>query len=245
MSVKTLLWDIETGPYEAYVWGMWQQNIHADNITRDSQILSISWKYLDEKKVHGVVVGEGRTERYVIESFLYAAEGADLLVHFNGDKFDLKRLTARMMVHQLPPLHKVNTVDPLKEIKRVAKFPSHRMDYLSKLLCGIGKHETDMQLWRDCVARDEKSLARLLAYNKNDVKMLEALYLYTRPYYKSHVNVADIGSMNCPRCNSELARVRKAYRTKSGVERAHVHCLACSAPYTISPKGPNRPHSAV
>jgi len=245
MSVKTMLWDIETGPYKVWAWGMFDQNIQPDNIIEDSTILSISWKTLGERKIHGSCVGESKTERNVIEDFLLAVEDADILVHHNGDKFDKKRLTAKLIGYRLPPLHKINTIDTLKEIRAVAKFASHRMDYLTRLLCGIGKHETDMKLWRDCKAGDPKALARLLAYNKNDVKMLESLYLETRPYYRNHPNVAENDSANCPRCDSGVATLRKAYRTRAGNERCHLRCVACSAPFTISAAKAPKPLSSV
>ena len=245
MSVKVYTVDIETTPLLVRTWSMWKPTIQASNIIEDRRILCIAWKEVGAKSARSSRVGAGKTEREMIAEFRAAIDDADILVGHNLDGFDMKHVTAKLIEYDLPPFQKLHTIDTLKEVRRVAKFSSNRLDFLCGKLLGSAKHDTDMQLWIDCMAGDEKALDRMERYCRNDVVITEALYLKLRPYFRNHPNIAPSGSMACPRCASEAATVRKAYRTKAGVERAHVHCLACSAPYTISPKGPNRPHSAV
>lgn len=245
MSVKTLLFDIETSPILAYTWGVWQHNIQPAGIVEDRKILCICWKELGKRGVSGRVVGDGVSERDVIEAFRAAAEDADVLVAHNGDKFDVKHLNAKLIEYRIDPLPKLHTVDTLKEVKKIAKFTYNRLDFLAQKLFGVGKHDTDFDLWKGVMGGDAKASARMLAYCKNDVILLERLYVALRPYFKNHPNIATHDSMNCPRCNCEVVTLRKAYRTKSGLERAHFNCAACRAPFTIAATKVNRPLSAV
>lgn len=245
MSIKAYVFDCETTPIIARTWGMWEVNIPPGNIIQDRSILCFGWKEVGGKKTHSVSVGPDKTERQVVAEFRAAIDDADILIGHNARLFDAKHLTAKLIEYDLPPLHKLHVVDTLAEVKRVSKFSSNRLDFLCGKLLGVRKLETEMDLWVQCMAGDEKALARMAKYCRHDVDITEALYLKLRPYMKNHPNVADAGSMGCPRCNHEVGTVRKVYRTKAGAERAHVYCGACSAPYTISAAKANRPLSAV
>ena len=50
--MKILTLDIESSPIEAYVWGIWDQNVGIDFIKTDWTILAYAAKFLDERKVH-------------------------------------------------------------------------------------------------------------------------------------------------------------------------------------------------
>lgn len=244
--VKCYVLDIETTPLIARTWSTWNVTIQPNNIIQDRSILCIAWKEVGGRKTHSVRVGADKTERQMIAEFRAAIDDADILIGHNVVVFDLKHLTAKLIEYDLPPLQKVNVVDTLKEVKRVSKFSSNRLEFLCGKLLGSHKQETDMQLWIDCMAGDEKALDRMTRYCRHDVDITEALYLKLRPHMKNHPNVADSDSMNCPRCNSGVATVRKVYRTLAGRERAHLHCSVCSAPFTIAaPAAARRPLSAV
>jgi len=245
MGAKTLCIDIETSPIVAYTWGVWQHNIQPAGIIEDRKILCICWKELGKRGVTGKIVGDGVSERDVVEAFRAAVDDVDILVAHNGDKFDVKHINAKLIEFNLDPLPKLHTVDTLKEVKKIAKFTYNRLDYLCQKLFGVGKQVTEFDLWKQVMAGDAKACARMMAYCKNDVVLLERLYTTLRPYMKTHPNVADSDSMSCPRCNCELATLRKAYRTKAGLERAHFNCVACRAPFTIAATKVNRPLSAV
>lgn len=234
VGVKTILLDIETTPLVTYTWGLYDESISPYNIIRDRSVLCIAWKELGKPVVHGASVGPDMTERDVLAVFRAAVDDADILVGHNLARFDLKHLNAKFIEYGLAPLQKHNIVDTLVEVRKIAKFASNRLDWLGHKLLGYGKVDTGgMSLWKACMAGDEKSLAKMLRYCKNDVKLLEDLYVKLRPYFKTHPNVADYDSLNCPRCNSASVRLRKEYRTKAGLLRNHMQCNACHAPFTM------------
>ncbi len=49
---KILIFDIETAPLRAYVWGRWKQNIHTEAIISDWFMLCWSAKWFMEDKVY-------------------------------------------------------------------------------------------------------------------------------------------------------------------------------------------------
>lgn len=231
--MKVILWDIETTPLVVRTWGLWGHNVSPDEIISDRRILAIAWKELGKERVHGAVVGSDMSELEVVAAFRNAIEDADVLVGHNSDKFDMRHLTAKLIEYGLDPLPKINTVDTLKEVRKIAKFSSNRLNFLGKKLIGQQKLETGRQLWVDCMAGDEKALRRMLRYCKNDVVLLEAVYMRLRPYMRSHPNLADFDSLNCPMCNSKSITLNKEYRTKAGLLRNHMRCNDCRAPFTM------------
>jgi len=245
MGTKAYVFDCETTPLVARTWSIWNANINPDNIIQDRTILCIAWKEVGGKRTYSSRVGADKSERQVVAEFRAAIDDADVLIGHNLAGFDMKHVTAKLIEHDLPPFQKLHVIDTLREVKRIAKFVSNRLDFLCGKLLGVRKLRTDMDLWVACMAGDEKALERMTRYCRHDVDMTEALYLKLRPYFKNTVNLADTGTMNCPRCNSEAATLRKVYRTKAGAERAHLHCVACSAPFTISAAKAPKPLSAV
>lgn len=248
MGVTAYVVDIETTPLIVKTWSMWKTTIQPANIVQDRGILCIGWKKVGAgKRASSVRVGADKTERQMLSEWRAAIDDADILIGHNLAHFDLKHITAKLIEHDLPPLQKLNVIDTLAEVKKVAKFSSNRLDFLCGKLLNEHKLDTDMELWDACMAGDESALERMARYCRHDVEITERLYVRLRPYMKNHPNIAETDSANCPRCNSEIATVRKVYRTKNGQERAHLHCTACMAPFTIAARSEklNRPLSSV
>jgi len=49
-EMKIILFDIETSPILAYVWGLYEQNVL--NVVRPSYLLCFGWKELGKKELH-------------------------------------------------------------------------------------------------------------------------------------------------------------------------------------------------
>lgn len=232
--LKTIVWDIETSTIWLRAWSLRQKFFSPDNIIKNPEIIVACWKELGKRKVH--TLSQRWLDEYeLIRQLREALDDADVLVHQNGDRFDLKRLTAKLIEYQLPPLNKLQTVDTLKESRRVAAFPSHKLDYMGGLLVGSKKIDTNFQLWIDCEEGSEVAYKKMERYCRHDVKLTEDYYLKLRPYMTRHPNMADSNTANCPFCNArDSGRFNKVYRTKVGIERYHYKCVCCGAPFTNS-----------
>lgn len=249
---KVLIWDIETSPLLTWVWGLYaaKNGIPHGNIVADQMILCGAWKWLDQKRVHTVAVdpkevseyilkvAQGkkakRPDRHVVEALREAVMEADFIVAHNGDKFDLKKLNARVIQMGLEPMPSIRTVDTLKEVRKVAAFTSNRLDYLSKtLLPDGGKIKTDMSLWTRIMFGEKKAMREMLAYNRRDVTELERVYLLLRPHMKSHPNVV-VGdprrhqTLMCPKCGSTHLQRRGTQKTQTQ-EYARYQCRGCGS----------------
>lgn len=192
-TAKILLFDIETSPMEVFVWSFWQKYISTDNVIKDWAVLSWSAKWLFDSTVMSMRVtpeeAQAREDSSLIRPLWDLMNEADIVVAHNGDKFDIKKINARFIINGLTPPMPYRTIDTKKVASRVFGFSSNKLDYLNKMFKLPQKIETDFQLWIDCVAGKEAALREMEEYNRHDVVALEELYLYLRPWIKSHPNV--------------------------------------------------------
>jgi DNA polymerase III epsilon subunit-like protein len=158
---------------------------------------------------------------------------ASLVIHHNGDKFDVKKLNARLIFHGLEPLAKITTIDTLKEARKIASFTSNRLDYLSKFFGGSGKIHNTPSLWIDVMEGSKKALRDMVAYNKVDVEVLEKVYNKLRPYMKNHPHVGAMKGQDkectCRNCGSNNVKKNGIRFTAAGVKKQEIKCKDCHA----------------
>lgn len=223
---KILLYDIETAPNLAYVWGKYEQD--AIDFEEEWKILCFAYKWLGEK-VKSVALPDFKCEddKMVVKELWKLFDEADILIAHNGNRFDQKKVTARFIYHKLQPPSPYKSVDTLQAIKRVASFNSHKLDDLGKLLGEGKKIKTDFSLWLGCMNNDKKSWDKMIRYNKQDVKLLERIYLRILPYIKSHPNLGIYkDEVVCPRCGSKEIHYRGYYENQTTKYRRFI-CKKC------------------
>lgn len=207
---KILIWDIETSYSVVKTFSLFKPMISPSQIVSDWFIICGAWKFLGEDKVHsiactkkGLKIGD---DKRVVKALRKAIESADIIIGHNGDKFDLKKLRARVIKHELPPINNIKTIDTLKVARREFNFTSNRLDYIGNFLGVGGKIENEPGLWDKVMAGDMGALDRMVEYNERDVTLLEDVYLRMRPHISNHpdVNVfTDQQMLNpCPNCGS-------------------------------------------
>ena len=235
--MKIILWDIETTPMINYTWNLYPERISHDSIIQDWSIICGAWKELGSDKVHAVSIKTVGDDYDVVKKLREVIAGADIVVHHNGDKFDLKKLNARLISHGLDPLPSVHTVDTLKEAKKIAAFSSNRLDYLGKFLLGVGKIHVGYSLWLDIMTGSKKALKEMVAYNKADVEVLEGVYNYLLPYMKSHPHVGALKGKDkftsCPKCGSEEIKKNGTKYTRAGLIRQECQCKKCHSYFHV------------
>jgi predicted RNA-binding Zn-ribbon protein involved in translation (DUF1610 family) len=241
-----MFWDLETSPMIVPAWSFYPNYINPSHMIEDTKIISGSWKILGKTKVYSATLfdeGVQFNDYDVVKKIHAAISEADILVAHNGDAFDLKRFNAKVIEHGLPPLPKLLTVDTLKEVKKVAKFSSHKLDFLGTKLLADKKIETTFSLWSDIMNGDMKAMKKMDKYCVQDVKLLEKLYIKLRPYMKGHPNIADFNTFNCPKCNASDMRVHKHRRTATGLLKRQYQCNTCGGYHTDRGGVINKPYS--
>ena len=192
-GVKILLFDIETSPINALVWGLWDQNINIEAILQDWHIISWSAKWLFEDNLMSDVLtpkeAKNHDDERVVKSIWELLNQADIAVAHNGNRFDHKMLNTRFLYHNLPPLSHYKSIDTLAVAKNTFRFSSNRLDYINQYLGIAEKSHAEFDLWKRAFLGEKDALEKIREYNENDTFILEELFLKLRPYIKNFPNL--------------------------------------------------------
>jgi len=233
-ATKVLLFDVETSPNIAYIWGKYEQDAVGEFI-KERQIISFAWKWLGEKEVHvlalpmlGTYKKNPDDNRALVRKLYELISRADILIGHNVDDFDEKMANTDFVSQGLPPPPPHKTIDTLKIAKSRFRFNSNKLDDLGAKL-GLGRkvQTGGFSLWAGCLRGYPKSWDLMMRYNKQDVALLEKVYLRLRPWMKNHPDLnAPDGNSGCPACRSKNLRRRGWSLTKHGKSMRFV-CRDC------------------
>lgn len=236
-QAKILLLDVETAPAEAYVWGIYDQNINYNQIKHHAYMLCWSAKWSHEAKVmsdclinHPTHFKENkRSDKRICESIWKLMNEADIIIGHNGDEFDLKRLNSYFLKNKMKPVSPYKSIDTLKALRSNFGFLSNKLDSICQEL-KIGakvKHE-GFELWIKCMAGDPAAFGRMVKYNKKDVLLLQELYETIKPFIKNHpsMNIYSGNVNSCINCGSESFK-REGYSYTATSKYQRYQCLKC------------------
>jgi predicted nucleic-acid-binding Zn-ribbon protein/DNA polymerase elongation subunit (family B) len=244
---KIILLDIETLPQLTATFSLYPESIPHDSIVLDWSVVCACWKELDRKTIYSVSVLDDEKrfktdlkDGFINDDFAVVSKlrevfaEADILIGHNLKKFDYKKVNARLIFHGLEPLPKVHQLDTLTEARKIAAFTSNRLDYISKHLTGAGKLPTEKGLWLKSLTGDRKAIRDMVTYNKQDVKILEDVYLKLRPHMTPqhpHVGVlfGHDKEHSCPKCGSHEMVNHRIKFTAAGVKKLQKQCKQCHA----------------
>lgn len=224
---RILVYDIETYPALAYVWGAYDQNII--DIHTEWGLLGFAWKWLGDKTVRWVQ-SDGMDDTEVVKKLHELFDEADIIVAHNGDRFDRRKANAQFLKHGLGPPSHYQTVDTKKVSSRHFAQYKNNLDYLGKRF-GLGrKIKTEgFDLWLGCMANDPAAWRKMKAYAKQDVNLLEEVYLEMRGWIDNHPNLGVISKTadyTCPNCGSSDVQ-RRGYRHKRTGTHRQFRCNEC------------------
>lgn len=233
---KILLFDIETAPVKAYVWKLWKENIHIDQIINDWFCLAWSAKWLYSTNVMGEVLTPNEVfhedDSRIIKDLWKLINEADIIVSHNGNKFDIPRINARFIINNLEPTKPFFSIDTCQVAKKQFGFSSNKLDALATYFNIDHKLHTDFNLWKECLNGNEEALQYMLHYNKKDVLILEEVYLKLRPWIKNHPNLGNLQGqhMVCSACGSDnLSLIKDKYYFTSVGKYPIYKCKDCGA----------------
>lgn len=232
--MKTLIFDIETAPSQAFVWGAWKQNIGIDmDIAHEGYIMSIAYKWLGEDDVHYL---ENRTEddTVIASQFAMVLDQADFVVAHNGKKFDVPMMNTRFVINGIQPPSPYKVVDTLQIAKKEMRFRRNSLAHLAEVLeCKHKKlkHQSfaGFSLWSECMKGNPDAWAEMELYNRYDVIVLEEVYKKLRPFASNHPNINtgdDPLTLACPKCGSEDI-IRSGYFTTNKGKYQRYKCKCC------------------
>jgi hypothetical protein len=232
---RIAVFDVENAPSLGYYWGNhWETSII--KTTAPWYLLSFSYKWLGEKKIHVKALCDYPLYTSNLENDFFLAKDlhklfdeADILIAHNGDRFDIRKVQARFLRYDMKPPSPFKTIDTLKVARTYFKLDSNKLGDLGQYL-GIGGKltHTGFDLWQRVMKGDMKAWALMKRYNARDVQLLEQVYLKLRPYMKRHPNlqIYDSRERHCPTCN-EYALVKKGFTIAISKKYQQYQCKSC------------------
>ena len=186
--MKILFLDIETSPNLVYSWGLFKQNIAINQIVEPGQTMCWAAKWEGQAGIQFASVKHDGMKRMVKRMYALLNE-ADAVVHYNGKKFDIPTLGREFVLLELVPPTNYKEIDLYSTVRQKFRFASNKLDFVAQQL-GLGSkvQHKGMELWRDCMAGDEKAWKLMERYNKQDVRLLEPLYKKLQPWISNHPN---------------------------------------------------------
>lgn len=232
---RIALFDIETSPNLSFVWGHYQQDVIEND--QPWHILCFAYKWLGEKKIHTKALCDYRgykkdkdSDKALCADLWKLFDEADILIGHNGDRFDIKKVRARLIIHGFDPPSPFKSIDTVKIARKEFRFDSNRLNDLGKYL-GLGKKlpHTGFHLWRSCMSGDDKSWKLMKKYNARDVELLEDVYEKLKPWASSHPNLNVYSeALACPTCQSANIQKRGVAVSKSK-KYQRLQCQDCGA----------------
>lgn len=192
--MRVLLIDIETAPNLGWFWGLWKQNIGINQIATSGEVIGFAAKWEGSRKVFWYsTYHHSKTE--MLEAAHRLLDEADVVVHYNGTTFDMPWLRTEFVLAGMEPPSPWVDVDLCNVAKRVFRFPSNKLAYVTRALGLDTKLETGgFELWRDCMTGDDVAKRRawghMRRYCMQDTRILEPLLHRLRPYMRSYPNPA-------------------------------------------------------
>jgi len=236
---RILTLDLETSPMKVWTFSLFKPFITYDQVIEHTRVISWAAKWLGEDTILFRSEFHSGREKMLREMHSLLSE-ADIVVHFNGESFDMPHLRREFKEAGFPPFSPVQTIDLYKQLKKSMYFPNNKLDTMAqKLGVGAKVSHTGMMLWIECLTespaddpnRQRRAWSLMRKYNKGDVQVTEDLYLETRAYLPSHPHVglfADDPTAEdlCDVCGSNNLRNEGFAYTKVGKYQRFV-CRDC------------------
>lgn len=237
-ELKCLILDIETSPLVSYTWGLFDQNIGLNQVKDDWYILAWAAKWLNDSSSKTMYMDSSKkqnikNDKELVKGLAALINEADVVITQNGDSFDIKKLNARAAINRLPPIKPVRSVDILKEGRKVFKFTSHKLEYITSVLNDKykklkHKEYPGFELWVAILKNDKKAWQVMKKYCTHDVLATEEAFQKMRPWIKTG-NItkenSDGNGFSC-KCGSNKVQRRGYSRTLAGKYERY-QCQEC------------------
>lgn len=239
---RILLWDIEKTrmrlQLDVYQLKLYSKYLPHQAVVRDGWLPCAAWKWLGDNYIASTSVlnDPERFEEcfyddyHVVKTLHELISNADVIVAHNGDNFDWKELMARCIMHGLAPPPKPRMIDTLKVARREFRFPSNSLAYLAKK-AGVAE-KMKAPNWDLVMEGDADEIKRADTYCRGDIRSLEGVYLWLKPYMRNHPNLNAIMTgappHSCPSCGHWDVQ-RRGFRYTNAGKYQRYQCLGCGS----------------
>jgi len=227
---KVLIFDIETSPITAYVWGLKDQNIGLNQIVKDWHVMAWGAKWLGAPASE-VMYQASYTDndKKVLKGLWKLLDEADIVITQNGKNFDSPKLNARFIHHGMQPPSPYKHLDTYLIVRNAAQFTSNKLEYLTEKLCTKYKKLSHsnfpgMSLWTECLKGNKKAWQEMKTYNIHDVLSTEEFYNKIKAWAPASAPDVFVGEL-CGVCGGHTHK-KGFERTKASLFQ-RLHCQNC------------------
>ncbi len=230
--MRILYLDIETAPNEGKFWGLFKQNIGINQITKPGYTLCFAARWSDSSEiVFSSVFDDGNL--LMMQKMWALLNNADVVVHYNGKKFDIPKINKEFVLLQLSPPSSYKQCDLYHTVRSNFSFASNKLDFVCQQL-GLGNKvaHKGMSLWDGCMVGNADDWKIMERYNKQDVRLLPRLHKRLLPWIKWPLSYAlfDSHPLTCGSCGKHKL-VKNKVPVYPGTVNAYdaFKCSACGA----------------
>lgn len=230
---RLLFFDVESAPLLTHVWRAHDNYVAPERLKHDTFLLTWAAKWADSPVIYfGRLTGDearARDDRRIVGQLATLMRQADRVVAHNGDRFDIPLVNGRLLQHDMESVSSVPSIDTLKLARRSIKVASNKLDYLAQLLGLGGKLPTDFSLWERAYRGDEQALYDMDVYCRQDVRLLQKVFLRIEPYVTGLPRMQTPDAKNefaCTYCGSGDVQRRGFYHTNASTFRRY-RCNRC------------------
>ena len=200
-----------------------------------------AWKWSHEKHTYVIRITDDkkafkkdfRNDKNIAIKLHGLMTEADVIVAHNGDRFDIKHANSLFIKHGLGPIPKNKSIDTLKVAKKYFAFPGNSLDNIAKRFGSEGKNQKPD--WYKMTDGDSVEIERAAVYCKNDVRILEKIFIEMRPFIQNfpmikskHICPETKDPLVCSKCNSHwVIRSGKSFQASGIYQR--FKCRDCDS----------------
>lgn len=243
MTARILVLDIETQRAVVETFDLFRPFIHIDRVIKPSRILCFAARWRGEsKEIFKAAWDDNDEEAYaaMLQSAWELFDQADIVVTYNGDRFDLQWLQEEFGRLKMGRPAPYKSVDLFKVQKRNfrAGLLSGKLDWSArtwlrdkKIPHGGGDLWSDIRYGNRAARREAQKLMR--RYCEHDTYLTEKLFEEYLPW--TNLNLAlyannDDEFLHCTKCNStNLKRDGTKYHATSAFLYQMHRCKDCGA----------------
>jgi DNA polymerase elongation subunit (family B) len=205
-----------------------------------SSILCFGYKIQGEKQVKCINAWDypgfkknPNNDKELCRAIHEILKDADAIVTQNGKRFDIPVINTRLAKYGLPPVPKsLAHIDTKNVFKANYAAYDNKLDSIAKTFgCETKLENGGWQLWMDMYKNKESSKKLMERYCKQDVNVLEQVFIKLLPCIKglpNHNLFTDGTKRVCPNCGSHKLHINDTRRLSTGLYIRY-KCQSCGS----------------
>lgn len=160
----------------------------------------------------------------MIRDFANVLRQADVWITYNGKRFDVPYIQAKLLFYNLPPLPNTPHIDLYWTVRGNMAISRKNLDTVSKVL-KLDNEKTPVagEKWRRAMCGELSAIRYVIRHCRADVLILEEAYLHLRPLIRMHPRIFPMKP--CYVCGSE--RVKFYPRITTAKSKMMFLCSSC------------------